>query len=323
MRRKVCQIGPSTLMVSLPSRWAKKLDIVKGDELEVKEEAHSLLLSKPSRTSEHSEISLDFREVPNTGMQWRQFMAAYRAGYTEITIQFDPKNQARVGEIRGMVGSFIGMEIMDQRPTSFTVREISIVKAEEFDNIFKKAFLSLIQTGEDLTLASERHDVETFGTVVGHYDEKINRFTDYGIRILHKDKAFFGERVPYLFSFFLLLENIGDRWKALAKELLHSKRILREECVSIQQLAEIMKTGYDTFYSFDEAHLSAFHVRKGALGDTLNQFSEKYQRHSLTLCVQLLETLTDLIDLKTLEYYVSAGRDSQSSSSSISGSRVL
>ena len=35
MQRKVNQIGPSTLMVSLPSKWVKRYNVKKGDSLEL------------------------------------------------------------------------------------------------------------------------------------------------------------------------------------------------------------------------------------------------------------------------------------------------
>ena len=35
MKRKVVQQGPSTLMVSLPAKWAKRLGIKKGDEINI------------------------------------------------------------------------------------------------------------------------------------------------------------------------------------------------------------------------------------------------------------------------------------------------
>jgi len=43
MKRKVSQIGPATLMVSLPSKWAKQFGVKKGSELEIEEKGNKLL----------------------------------------------------------------------------------------------------------------------------------------------------------------------------------------------------------------------------------------------------------------------------------------
>ncbi|MBT5043325.1 AbrB/MazE/SpoVT family DNA-binding domain-containing protein, partial [Candidatus Woesearchaeota archaeon] len=44
VKRKVSLIGPSTLMVSLPSKWVKAFGIKKGDEIEITENGSNLLL---------------------------------------------------------------------------------------------------------------------------------------------------------------------------------------------------------------------------------------------------------------------------------------
>ena len=46
MIRKVNLIGPSSLMISLPSKWVRRLQVKKGDEIEVKEKGNSLVVGK-------------------------------------------------------------------------------------------------------------------------------------------------------------------------------------------------------------------------------------------------------------------------------------
>ena len=57
MQRKVNQIGPSTLMVSLPSKWAKRYNVRKGDSVEVTEEGKSLHIYPERNTSEGKKAS--------------------------------------------------------------------------------------------------------------------------------------------------------------------------------------------------------------------------------------------------------------------------
>ncbi len=44
MKRKVSLHGPSTLTVSLPSKWVKKYCIKKGDELDIEEKNSTLII---------------------------------------------------------------------------------------------------------------------------------------------------------------------------------------------------------------------------------------------------------------------------------------
>ena len=45
MKRKVAQIGPATLMVSLPSKWVKRNKVKKGQEVDVIEDNTKLTVS--------------------------------------------------------------------------------------------------------------------------------------------------------------------------------------------------------------------------------------------------------------------------------------
>ena len=45
MRRKVIKQGPSTLMVSLPSKWVKNKNIKRGDEINLFEQGEDIIIS--------------------------------------------------------------------------------------------------------------------------------------------------------------------------------------------------------------------------------------------------------------------------------------
>ena len=140
MGRKVALIGPSTLMVSLPSRWVKEHQIKKGDELEVVEKEQSLVISNKSvvRVIEKTAVHLDNF---NTSLAWYYLTAAYRSGAEEISIHFskDVIEDATQGKtlnmfdfLKSVVDSFIGMEIVRNTNTQYFVREISSLKEKVF-----------------------------------------------------------------------------------------------------------------------------------------------------------------------------------------------
>ncbi|MFC1723694.1 AbrB/MazE/SpoVT family DNA-binding domain-containing protein, partial [Nanoarchaeota archaeon] len=46
MRRKAIKLATNTLVISLPSKWAQRNNIIKGSELELDEKGSYLILKK-------------------------------------------------------------------------------------------------------------------------------------------------------------------------------------------------------------------------------------------------------------------------------------
>ena len=299
MARKVCQIGPSTLMVSLPSRWVKQQRIKKGDELEVREEANSLIIApRPiASTQIQQPITLDVSVIRHRGTIWRFFMTAYRAGFSEIIIRFNPEDTPIIQEIRRMVSAFIGMEIMDQTPASFTVREIAAVKAEEFDQMLKKTFLSLIQTGRDIVTAINQQDRAALTTIYEQYDEKINRFTDYGIKIINRERHNFRDDAHYRMLAFTTLEKIGDCWMAIVKQLLQKAVTpMRIHAPQLNALVKMLESAYDAYHSHTTEKAIAVLAKRNELhNQLLAAAQEKGKAGVAAASVQLLDFLADIM----------------------------
>ena len=86
-KRKVSLIGPSTLMVSLPSKWVKEFGVKKGDEINITENGPNLLLeSQKLKKGEPYEIDLSDL---NANLIRYNLYAAYRSGCDEIKLLFD------------------------------------------------------------------------------------------------------------------------------------------------------------------------------------------------------------------------------------------
>src|SRR3989344_3053601 len=85
MKRKVSQIGPSTLMVSLPSKWVKKFNVKKGNEIDLEEDSNRLIISTGT-ASNQKRIELDIGKFPSLTRMY--IMEAYRSGFDEVSITF-------------------------------------------------------------------------------------------------------------------------------------------------------------------------------------------------------------------------------------------
>ena len=83
MKRKIVQHGSSSLTVSLPFSWAQKHGLSKGDEIEVEERGHSLIIhSKDKPTLSKATFVIDDK---NKFLR-RYIISLYKQGYDEIEI---------------------------------------------------------------------------------------------------------------------------------------------------------------------------------------------------------------------------------------------
>src|SRR3989338_4074636 len=89
MKRKVAKIGSSTLMISLPNKWARQHSIKKGDEIEIEEQGKRLVISL-DKELELDKKEIEIKEVGS--IIGRILVALYKSGYDEIKIKYkDPR----------------------------------------------------------------------------------------------------------------------------------------------------------------------------------------------------------------------------------------
>ena len=85
MERKVMKQGPSTLVVSLPSKWTKKYNVKKGSSIFLKEHGSTISISKHAEKGE-TKITVDASGT--LPMTHRITGALYKAGYDEINMKY-------------------------------------------------------------------------------------------------------------------------------------------------------------------------------------------------------------------------------------------
>jgi len=174
MKRSVIQLASNTLVVSLPSKWAKQRGIKKGDEVEVDEQGTSLIVSK--------EKSTRFRRTVLAGADLDQMLgrsvgALYKAGYDEIEVQFANKSQLHtIQEV--LRRSCIGFEIVKQGRNFVIAKEISKAEQNEFDQVLRRTFLFVLNMAEELREAVQNKDTEGLAAIP-LMDDTVDRYCDF------------------------------------------------------------------------------------------------------------------------------------------------
>jgi phosphate uptake regulator len=277
MKRKIIRQGHNTLTLTLPTRWAKKVNLKAGDEVDLEEKGNALILNSLVQKREKS-CTIDIRDF-TIPLLWRYFQSAYRSGCDEIKILHDPAKKeyedayhyyttqfdyAKLGEkvppkpvialLQEVTNRFIGMEVVDSGKGYYLIKEMAEVSSKEFDHSLRRIFLIIrqlfdrvidaISHGEinDAQLCKELHTI----------DLNVDKFVDYCARILNKiDTDVPENKKSLMFSSLFILELIGDEFKYIGKHIALSKKSVKD----ITELAKMARAHfelyYKLFYSFD------------------------------------------------------------------------
>lgn len=200
MKRKVARIGPSTLMISLPSKWCKENNIQKGAELELSLDHQEIILSKKERTPETKEISLDlskFRHFPR-----HLVISAYKCGYDLVKANFTSSSDKNdVTDLLTHTG--LGYSIIDESKNQIIIKDIATLNTADFEASFRKSIFIMNEIAKTtLTLAETRQGKYLTEIILLH--RNINRYTDICRRIMSKNKI----EWKYPSNVYLIIQHI-------------------------------------------------------------------------------------------------------------------
>jgi len=270
VKRKVSLIGPSTLMVSLPSRWVKEFGVKKGDEIEITENGSNLLLES-QRLKKGEALKINLTGL-NANLIYYTIYSAYRGGSEEIELVFDEERvvNKNTGEkemvldlISSAVDNLVGMEIMTQRKNYVQIKEISKVNREEFSNALMRIFITLVNTSEDMVDAMKSKDGVILEKIKKMSDKKINKLCDFCARIINKGGVVENNKSPIYYNIISTLEELGDGLENLCEIGLKDFGILKE----IKKVNELLEVLYRLFCEYSVEKLNELYDLKNNIRD--------------------------------------------------------
>jgi phosphate uptake regulator len=201
MKRKVVQQGATTLMISLPSKWARKFSLKKGDEVDIEEQGNNILVS-PEEIKQKLET-----EISITGMAESSIRTiitnTYRLGYDRIRVNFSAEEQFKI--IQNTIKTrLLGFDIIKKEKNSCIIENITEPSSDQFENLLQKVFMNI----EDLFEISEQR-LKGEKPVSNYMDseERIQQYDNFCRRVITKK----GERKSHLLWTFLALIIHGQR----------------------------------------------------------------------------------------------------------------
>lgn len=247
MKRKVNRVGPSTLTVSLPSKWAKQLGIKAGDEIEVEERANQLVIGR-HKSPLKKEISI---HVASPEHFLKRFLVTpYIKGYDSIKVSYDdPRVYSLVFDTMNTL--LLGFEVVHHAKNECIIKNIADSIDDEYDNNQRKYFLHIKQVLSHLVEGVEKKDMQEIEHLL-LIDATIDRLHLFMRRILntkgYKDESK-GKSLYYMIS---LLETVSDRCRDIARRIKTTQEFPPSHFVELLKLTEKnIELYYDLFYNFD------------------------------------------------------------------------
>jgi len=289
MKRKVIQIAESTQLVSLPRKWAMAHGIKKGNELDVKIDGHSVIVSTETITQKEKK-DLDVSDLGP--MVLRTIVALYKKGIDEIKVMFDkPESIVAVQKVIGKEA--VGYEITDQGEHHCIIKHVS-GELEDFDSVLRRTFLLLISMAERSYDAVESGAFEQLSSVA-FLEEANNRFTTSCRRALNKVGYKDPKVIGPLYYIVEDLENLADQYKYLCQHLYKlkdKKLIINKKLLSIfKRINEMVKSFYELFYKYDNKRAADIGRERKRLVEDMNKLIESTKDPREFLVLNYLMTI--------------------------------
>tara|TARA_Y100000310_G_scaffold251715_1_gene258288 strand:+ start:7503 stop:8474 length:972 start_codon:yes stop_codon:yes gene_type:complete len=242
MKRKIIQIANSTQLVSLPKKWCTKYGIMKGEEIEVRENGNSIVIHSDKGTLV-DQIKVNVGDL--TPRLVDRFLArSYQKGYDKIVLGY--KTEEQLVAIREKVKELLGFEILEVSNNECSIQSISSKLDINFDTILRKAFIVILDMADTCLKAYRGKDSEVLKNLY-HKDFDANKFCYYCLRAINKEMSgVFGTYILYYLV--ETLEDVGDSYKALATLLAEEEP---NEVVFdlLKNVNDVFRLGYEFFYN--------------------------------------------------------------------------
>ncbi|MBW2966819.1 AbrB/MazE/SpoVT family DNA-binding domain-containing protein [Candidatus Woesearchaeota archaeon] len=255
MKRKVSLHGPSTLTISLPSKWTKENDIKKGDELNIEEKNDELIISFSDKSKKRLKADIDLKNTEKE-IAWPLLALMHKKGYDEIKISFNNSDILNIIQ-KKISSTLVGFEIIEQTKDSCTIKSITEGFQSELDNILRKIF--------SVTISLSKNSLEYIKTgTLKKIDELLslektnNKLPNLCERILNIIKFDLNNR--YLYTIVWLLESIADDYRDLCIAIKTKNQItINKETEQIyEKVNNLFEDYHILFYTFSLKNMALF-----------------------------------------------------------------
>jgi len=279
MKRKVIQLAGKTLVVTLPTEWARKYNVKKGDEIDVDEIKNKLVIGSEKELGKEK-ISLDVSGL--SPMIYRILGAVYKAGYDEVEVRYESeKDLEEIEEVSKR--EFIGFEIVKKGKNSLVIKSVSEINYKEFDNVLRRTFLLILEIAEDGLKAIKNSDKKMLLKLI-ELDKEVNKYADFCRRILNKKGYASFVKTPTIYFIVEELEKVSDAYMDLCKASTEiDKKIDKDIEAVFNDVNVFFREFYELFYKFDMNGLAEHGKKRNALNKNIKNLMKTTSKEELLM----------------------------------------
>ena len=293
MRRKVVLHGPSTLTVSLPTKWSKSQGIKKGDELEV-EESGSEIRIKVLKEARPVKKCIELKELRRVGKS--TITSSYRQGYDEIELLFtDPSYIRTIAELINK--EITGFEIISHSKNSCVVKDITGHNKDELSVVLRRLWMLVLGLADESLQAISENSVEILRNIKILY-HNINKLTNYCLRSFLTSALFNQKKTPLYYHLVKCIEEIADQYKDLCEYHLKSGQKTRNETIkSLHEVNKKLYRLYELFYHYDEKKVEDLFLETKKLSKSINDPKMTIETSICNICKDIRNLLPVLVEI--------------------------
>ena len=280
--RKVQKVGYSTLSVSLPMNWTKKMEIKKGDLVFLSEETDGALrlTVEPGKTEDNTVYMVNVDNCDNAEVLARVIVGNYVLGRNVMKVYSSRRlMREQIESIRGVTQRLLGIGIIEESerhlilqcsidpnkfPLETVVRRLYVITSI----MFKETMNSLIDG--DMELAKDaitrEYEADTIYWLLARLlaSAQQSRLVSEGIGI--KDPLDIVQHSIIAWY----LEMIGDRVKDIAASTISLQQTRQESDDEI--IERLVQIGMMAFTMFDKAVKSIFEKDLNVASDAVDLY---------------------------------------------------
>ncbi|MFH1439800.1 MAG: AbrB/MazE/SpoVT family DNA-binding domain-containing protein [Candidatus Woesearchaeota archaeon] len=283
MKRKINLVGQNTLTVSLPSKWAKKYNLNKGDELDVVEDGGDVII----RTSnEKKEKKTKIKVHGSFKLIRRYILSTFRRGYDEVYIEFD--DSSVIEHIQDALDIMMGFEIVHQGKNHCIIKNLTNVIETEYDSLMRRFFLITLAISEHVLKAFKKNDIMELNNVYQLENTQNKIYLTISKIIINKGHILFNYPL-FVFVLIDLIEEVADNYRDLSmfynnKKIKLSKQTLRLLEISTEYLRDV----YDLYYKFTPEKAEVIYNKREEIKTKGEDLLQKAPRNETVLISYLL-----------------------------------
>ncbi len=271
-KRKAIQLAGKTLVISLPSKWARKMGIRKGDELEVEEKGNGLAVTAHKETVVEK-ATLDAKKLDTHALRWA-LSSLHKSGYDEIEVMYENPETAKVIH-ETLKDLFTGFAVTEQSRNRCVLRSIAKELETEFDGVLRRAFLVTLSLGESLAEYLESNKTDQLPDLLA-LEKTNNQLTNFCERILIKKGYKEYRKTCFVYVIVWNLEKICDNYKYIINYMKDKNADVKKETSKMLERATgLLRAYYEIYYKFDSTKLvEALSEKKRLEEDLIGSFGK-------------------------------------------------